>query len=109
MQLLMHKEKYENKKSCFLYIQLTNQLSFKTDLQKNVHDTGGKWFIYNTIHHQGKSVAKFRADEAGIILCVRPANKRRRYTGTSSLTGIQNMIFEDVVNSSFVVVLLVLI
>ena len=53
MHLLMHKEKYVNKKSCFLYIQLTNQLPLKTDFQNNVHDTEGKWLIYNTIHHKG--------------------------------------------------------
>ena len=39
-------------KVVFLYVKLTNLLSFKLDFQKVDHHTGGKWLIHGTKRHK---------------------------------------------------------
>ena len=42
----------------FHYVKLTNQLSYKTNLQKVDQHTGGKWLIYGTKHRKDNQLQR---------------------------------------------------
>ena len=47
------RRKLKDDKSYFRYVKLTNQMSFKTNVQKVDTHTGGKWLIRDAKHRKG--------------------------------------------------------